>query len=146
MIDFQNGDIFKLRNTGRFQNEKLIAPLFVSGEEFLGEYQAIRDFVIFTNKRAIAVNVQGVTGKKKISLPCPTQRSSSFPSRLPVSWISTANWKFISAGSERLCLNLPDRVISQPSPGQSANLFFRDKILPQLDKIILTAAERTLLY
>ena len=25
MIDFQNGDIFKLRNTGRFQNEKLIA-------------------------------------------------------------------------------------------------------------------------
>ena len=53
MIDFQNGDIFKLRNTGRFQNEKLIAPLFVSGEEFLGEYQAIRDFVIFTNKRAI---------------------------------------------------------------------------------------------
>ena len=71
MIDFQNGDIFKLRNTGRFQNEKLIAPLFVSGEEFPGEYQAIRDFVIFTNKRAIAVNVQGVTGKKKdfTSLP-----------------------------------------------------------------------------
>lgn len=71
MIDFQNGDIFKLRNTGRFQNEKLIAPLFVSDEEFLGEYQAIRDFVIFTNKRAIAVNVQGVTGKKKdfTSLP-----------------------------------------------------------------------------
>ena len=71
MIDFQNGDIFKLRNTGRFQNEKLIAPLFVSGEEFLGEYQAIRDFVIFTNKPAIAVNVQGVTGKKKdfTSLP-----------------------------------------------------------------------------
>lgn len=71
MIDFQNGDIFKLRNTGRFQNEKLIAPLFVSGEEFLGEYQAIRDFVIFTNKRAIAVNVQGMTGKKKdfTSLP-----------------------------------------------------------------------------
>lgn len=71
MIDFQNGDIFKLRNTGRFQNEKLIAPLFVSDEEFLGEYQAIRDFVIFTNKRAIAVNVHGVTGKKKdfTSLP-----------------------------------------------------------------------------
>ena len=71
MIDFQNGDIFKLRNTGRFQNEKLIAPLLVSGEAFLGEYQAIRDFVIFTNKRAIAVNVQGVTGKKKdfTSLP-----------------------------------------------------------------------------
>lgn len=71
MIDFKNGSVFKLKKTGRFNNEKLIAPLFVSGEQFLGEYQALRDFVIFTNKRAIAVNVQGMTGKKKdfTSLP-----------------------------------------------------------------------------
>ncbi len=71
MIDFKNGSIFKLRKTGGFSNEKLVAPLFVSGEQFLGEYQALRDFVIFTNKRAIAVNVQGMTGKKKdfTSLP-----------------------------------------------------------------------------
>ena len=71
MIDFKNGSIFKLRKTGGFSNEKLVAPLFVSGEQFLGEYQALRDSVIFTNKRAIAVNVQGMTGKKKdfTSLP-----------------------------------------------------------------------------
>lgn len=71
MIDFKNGSIFKLRKTGGFNNEKLVAPLFVSGEQFVGEYQALRDFVIFTNKRAIAVNVQGMTGKKKdfTSLP-----------------------------------------------------------------------------
>ena len=71
MIDFKNGSIFKLRKTGGFSNEKLVAPLFVSGEQFLGEYQALRDFVIFTNKRAIAVTVQGMTGKKKdfTSLP-----------------------------------------------------------------------------
>ena len=71
MIDFKNGRIFKLRKTGGFSNEKLVAPLFVSGEQFVGEYQALRDFVIFTNKRAIAVNVQGMTGKKKdfTSLP-----------------------------------------------------------------------------
>ena len=71
MIDFKNGSIFKLRKTGGFSNEKLVAPLFVSGEQFVGEYQALRDFVIFNNKRAIAVNVQGMTGKKKdfTSLP-----------------------------------------------------------------------------
>ena len=38
--------------------------MFVPGEELIGEYQAIRDYVIFTNKRIIAVNVQGITGKK----------------------------------------------------------------------------------
>ena len=65
MIDFQNGSVFKLRKTGKFSNEKTVAPLFVSGEEFIGEYQTVRDYVIFTNKRVIAVNVQGVTGKKR---------------------------------------------------------------------------------
>lgn len=71
MIDFKNGSVFKLRKTGGFSNEKLVAPLFVEGETFIGEYQAFRDFVVFTNKRAISVNVQGVTGKKKdfTSLP-----------------------------------------------------------------------------
>lgn len=71
MIDFKNGSVFKLRKTGGFSNEKLVAPLFVEGETFIGEYQALRDFVVFTNKRAISVNVQGMTGKKKdfTSLP-----------------------------------------------------------------------------
>lgn len=71
MIDFKNGSIFKLKKTGSFSNEKIISPLLVSGEEFIGEYQALRDFVVFTNKRVISVNVQGVTGKKKdfTSLP-----------------------------------------------------------------------------
>lgn len=71
MIDFKNGSVFKLKKTGKFNNEQTISPLFVPGEVFIGEYQALRDYVIFTNKRAISVNVQGVTGKKKdfTSLP-----------------------------------------------------------------------------
>lgn len=71
MIDFKNGSVFKLKKTGSFSNEKIISPLLVTGEEFIGEYQALRDFVVFTNKRVISVNVQGVTGKKKdfTSLP-----------------------------------------------------------------------------
>lgn len=71
MIDFKNGSIIKLKKTGKFSNESTVSPLFVPGEQFIGEYQAIRDYVIFTNKRIISVNVQGITGKKKdfTSLP-----------------------------------------------------------------------------
>ncbi len=65
MIDFKNGSVFKLKKTSRFNNAATIQPLLVPGEIVIGEYQAIRDYVIFTNKRAIAVNVQGMTGKKK---------------------------------------------------------------------------------
>ena len=98
MIDFQNGSVFKLRKTGKFSNEKTIAPLFVSGEEFIGEYQAVRDYVIFTNKRVIAVNVQGVTGKKRILPPFLIPKFSCFPWKLPAYWIWTVNWICTTAG------------------------------------------------
>ncbi len=78
MIDFKNGSVFKLKKAKGFSNEKLVTPLFVTGEEFIGEYQALRDFVIFTNKRAIAVNVQGVTGKKKDFTTLPYSKIQLF--------------------------------------------------------------------
>lgn len=77
-MNFKNGSVFKLKRTGKFNNEKVIAPLFVPGEIFIGEYQAIRDYIIFTNKRAIAVNVQGVTGKKKDFTTLPYSKIQLF--------------------------------------------------------------------
>ena len=78
MIDFKNGAVFKLRKTGGFSNEKWIAPLFVPGEVFIGEYQTVLDYVIFTNKRVISVNVQGVTGKKKDFTILPYSKIQTF--------------------------------------------------------------------
>ena len=57
-------DLEKMKKNNGFSNEKMVAPVFVDGEVFVGEYQALRDFIVFTNKRIIAVNVQGLTGKK----------------------------------------------------------------------------------
>ena len=78
MIDFKNGSFIKLKNTNKFQNQNMVTPLFLPGEEFIGEYQAIRDFVVFTNKRVIAVNVQGVTGKKKDFSTLPYSKIQAF--------------------------------------------------------------------
>lgn len=78
MIDFKNGTFVKLKATNTFRNRDLIEPLFVPGEEFIGEYQGIRDFVVFTNKRVISVNVQGVTGKKKDFTSMPYSKISVF--------------------------------------------------------------------
>lgn len=70
MIDFRNNSIIKLSKTSP-DAAQAVMPLFVAGEEIIGVYKAIRDYVVFTNKRIISVNVQGVTGKKKdfTSLP-----------------------------------------------------------------------------
>lgn len=71
MIDFQNKSIIKLSQIDPCNVAAEVAPLFIDGENIIGAYKAMRDFVVFTNKRIISVNVQGVTGKKKdfTSLP-----------------------------------------------------------------------------
>ncbi len=78
MVDFSNGVFVKLKATGTFKNRNLIEPLMVPGEEFIGEYQGIRDFVVFTNKRVISANVQGITGKKKDFTSMPYSKISVF--------------------------------------------------------------------
>ena len=71
MIDFKNADYLKLKPVSDKTYSGDISAMFVPGEEIIGTYQAIRDGVVFTNKRIIVINVQGITGKKKdfTSLP-----------------------------------------------------------------------------
>lgn len=78
MIDFKNGTFIKLKATGGFKNQALVEPLFIPGEVFISEYQGIRDFVIFTNKRVISTNVQGITGKKKDFTSMPYSKITVF--------------------------------------------------------------------
>ena len=65
MIDFQNGSVFKLKPIPTQTGIDLAGPLIVPGETIIMAFQAIRDMVAFTDKRLIAINVQGLTGKKK---------------------------------------------------------------------------------
>lgn len=78
MIDFQNGTFLKLKKTNPDPLVKQISPLLVNGENVLSAYQTIRDYVVFTNKRVVAVNVQGLTGKKKDYTSLPYSKISAF--------------------------------------------------------------------
>ena len=78
MIDFKNGALFKLSKISKPTNISAVQPLFVNGETIISEYSAIRDFVLFTNKRIIAVNVQGFSGKKKDFTSLPYSKIQAF--------------------------------------------------------------------
>jgi hypothetical protein len=69
MIDFNNKGFFKLKQNNEYAQN--VSALLLEGEHVLEAYKSIRDGVVFTNKRIIAVNVQGITGSKKdyTSLP-----------------------------------------------------------------------------
>lgn len=71
MIDFKNATFAKLRTVDFSEFASMVTPLLIDGEEVIGSYKGIRDGIVFTSKRIIAINVQGFTGKKKdfTSLP-----------------------------------------------------------------------------
>lgn len=78
MIDFKNAEYLKLTKTKTGANAATVQDILVRGEEIISEYQTIRDFVMFTNKRIIAVNVQGFTGKKKDFTSLPYSKIQAF--------------------------------------------------------------------
>ena len=78
MIDFKNAAFLKMSVVNNNTFEKQIVPMLVSGEEILQTFQAVRDGVVFTNKRIFAINVQGLTGKKKDFTSLPYAKIQSF--------------------------------------------------------------------
>lgn len=78
MIDFENGDVFKLRKVKDEKVDNNILTLLVPKEEIIGVYKSVRDYVVFTNRRFISVNIQGVTGKKRDYTIMPYSKISVF--------------------------------------------------------------------
>lgn len=83
----------------------------IPGEEIVGYYTALRDYVVFTNKRLIACNVQGITGSKKDFTSLPYAKVQAFSietagtldmdAELTLSYSGLGNIKFdFSAGGD----------------------------------------------
>lgn len=78
MMDFTNGSFVKLSPVDPAEVGDGVASLLVPGEQLLQAYKAMRDYVVFTDKRLIAVNVQGMTGKKKDFTSLPYSKIQAF--------------------------------------------------------------------
>jgi hypothetical protein len=77
-VDFKNASFFKLKETNLTEAEELVLPILLDGEEIFNAFRGIRDYVLFTDKRIISVNVQGVTGTKKDFTTLPYSHIQSF--------------------------------------------------------------------
>lgn len=64
MIDFKDAKYLKLRSVDNCSFADKVQPMLVDGESIISTYKTVRDGVVFTNKRIIAINVQGNIGKK----------------------------------------------------------------------------------
>ena len=78
MIDFTNSAYVKMKQIDPGSVMGDIQQILINGEQVIGAYKAMRDYCVFTNKRVIAVNVQGMTGKKKDFTSLPYSKVSAY--------------------------------------------------------------------
>lgn len=65
MMNFTKDAVFNLTKIDNEKINKNANMILADGEQVLGVYKTVRDQVIFTDKRIITVDVQGVTGKRQ---------------------------------------------------------------------------------
>lgn len=78
MIDFQKSVIFKLSPVSIEKTFPPIQKFLIDGETILSAFQTVRDQLVFTNKRIIAADVQGLTGKKVDYTSIPYSKIQTF--------------------------------------------------------------------
>ncbi len=78
MIDFKNSSVFKLKPIDNEDAREDFQKFLIEGERMIGTFKTIRDQLVFTNKRIIAANVQGITGSKVDYTSLPYSKIQAF--------------------------------------------------------------------
>lgn len=78
MLDFTNKTIIKLKLAPIHEVKSDIIAILCSNEEIGYAFTSMRDKLIFTNKRLISVNVQGITGREVDYTSIPYSRIQTF--------------------------------------------------------------------
>ena len=78
MIDFKNASFMKLKPVDPSVWAGKLSGILLPGETIDQAFKGIRDGVVFTDKRIIAINVQGLTGKKVDYTSLPFSKIQAF--------------------------------------------------------------------
>ena len=83
MINFSQEAVFNLTGIDEGKVKKEIENLMIEDEYIVGAFKTVRDQVVFTNMRIIAIDVQGVTGKRKEFTTLPYAKIQYFAITTP---------------------------------------------------------------
>ncbi len=82
-INFNSNSAWNLKPISIDSVRNEVLGLLIKGEEIEMAFQTVRDQLIFTNKRIIAVDVQGITGKRKSFSTMPYSKIQYFSIQTP---------------------------------------------------------------
>ena len=83
MINFNKNSAWDLKPINISDVRSEIDGLLINGEEIVAAFKTVRDQIIFTNKRIIAVDVQGITGRRKSYSSLPYAKIQYFAIQTP---------------------------------------------------------------
>ncbi|NNJ73438.1 MAG: PH domain-containing protein [Enterobacterales bacterium] len=78
MIDFQKSEVFKLKPIELDDVREDFHRFLIESESIFAAFKTVRDQLVFTNKRIIAANVQGLTGSKVDYTSIPYNKIQAF--------------------------------------------------------------------
>ena len=73
-----DSNTFNLKQIDLSKVRKEVFDFLVEDEDLIQAFETIRDQVIFTTKRILVINVQGITGKKKSYISYPYSKVQYF--------------------------------------------------------------------
>lgn len=124
MIDFKNAAYVKLSAVNNDEYASIVNPILAPNEEIIQTFSGMRDGVVFTTKRIIAINIQGLTGKKKDITSLPYSRIQTFSIEtagtfdldceldLWFSGLGSVRFEFVrGANITTICKMISDRVL-----------------------------------
>lgn len=78
MIDFKKESVFKLKPIEEDKVREDFHKFLIDDETIFAAFKTVRDQLVFTNKRIIAANVQGLTGSKVDYTSIPYNKIQAF--------------------------------------------------------------------
>lgn len=82
-INFNSNSAWNLSPISVSEVRDEVNGLLINGETIVQAFKTVRDQLIFTNKRIIAVDVQGITGKRKSYSSMPYSKVQFFSIQTP---------------------------------------------------------------
>ena len=83
MINFNGNSVWNLKPINVDDVRTEVMSLLVKGEIIAAAFKTVRDQLIFTNKRIISVDVQGLTGTRKSYSSLPYSKVQFFAIQTP---------------------------------------------------------------
>ena len=75
--------VFNLKPINKESVRGEVNGLLIGGEDVMFAFQTVRDQLVFTNKRIISIDVQGITGKRKSFATMPYSKIQYFSIQTP---------------------------------------------------------------